>query len=106
MGKNILLCEDNTDHHFIMKAHLEAENYQVFSADNGLKALKILAKERVDLLIVDLWLPKLDGFTFLQSLKSHPEWAGIPVIVTTGIEHPKEILEMAGLQVRNCFTKP
>jgi len=106
MGKHILLVEDNSDHHFILKAHLEAEDYQVFSADNGLKALKILAKEKIDLMILDLWLPKLDGFAFLQSLRAHPEWSAIPVIITTGVERPKDILDLAGLEVGNCFTKP
>lgn len=106
MEKNILLVEDNGDHQFVLKTHLEAENYQVFSAENGLKALKILSKEKIDLMILDLWLPKLDGFTFLQSLKAHPEWAVIPVIITTGVERPKDILELAGLEVGNCFTKP
>lgn len=106
MGKNILLVEDNSDHHFILKAHLEAADYQVFSADNGLKALKIVSKEKIDLMILDLWLPKLDGFSFLQSIRAHPEWANIPVIITTGVERPKDILELAGLEVGSCFTKP
>ncbi len=106
MERNLLLVEDNCDHQFILKAHLEAENYRVFSADNGIKALKVLGKQKIDLIILDLWLPKLDGFTLLQTIKTHPAWANTPVIVATGIERPKDILELAGLEVGNCFTKP
>ena len=75
MSRNLLLIEDNTDHHFILKTHLEAANFHVYSADNGLKGLKVLGREKIDLIIMDLWMPKLDGFGFLHSLKARPEWS-------------------------------
>src|SRR5439155_7797359 len=59
---------------------------QVIDADNGLAGLKLLAQQKVDLVLCDLVMPELDGFQFLQMMKTKPEYRDIPVILLTGEE--------------------
>jgi DNA-binding response OmpR family regulator len=107
MKKKILIVEDNADHQFIVKAHLEAENYQVFQAQSALEALEILTWEPIDLIVLDLWLPGLDGMSLLKNLKSHEHWASIPVIVTSGaLIEPDDVLPLVRLGVGHYFVKP
>lgn len=105
MKKKVLLVEDNPDHQFIAKAHLEAADYETFVVENGVHALKILETEKIDLIVLDLWLPKLDGFSFLKNVKTNSRWAKIPVIITSGVEQ-LEMPDLADLGVREYFTKP
>lgn len=107
MNKKILIVEDNADHQFIAKAHLEAEHFQVFQAETGMKGLEILSKENIDLIVLDLWLPELDGLSLLKSIKTNERWASIPVIVTSGtLRAPDDIGPLKDLGVGEYFIKP
>ncbi|MGI6200076.1 MAG: EAL domain-containing protein [Christensenellales bacterium] len=82
--KTILVVEDN----FINRATLTAilsPRYKVLEAENGQEALAVLEKERDDisLILLDLIMPVMDGYTFLSVMKGNPAYASIPVIVTT-----------------------
>lgn len=106
MKKKILLIEDNEDHKLILKTYLEAEDYDVLMAENGLSATRILATQKIDLIVLDLWMPSLDGLSFLKGMRSHPNWEKIPVIVTTGMERTEGASHLTGLKVDEFFTKP
>lgn len=59
--KNILIVEDNIDIHNLIKEVLENEHYKTLSSYSGLDAMKILEREKVDLILLDLMLPELNG---------------------------------------------
>jgi threonine synthase len=61
-------------------------NFTIFEAGDGKEGLKIINKERPNLIILDLMMPEMDGFSVLDALKSKPETANIPVIVATAKE--------------------
>ena len=85
MGKKqILIVEDNELNRMILSEILSDE-YEVLTAENGQEALDILeqCKESVSVILLDLMMPVMDGYTFLDRAKSNAELASIPVIVMT-----------------------
>ena len=58
--------------------------YRVFSAENGVDGISLVARRRPNLIILDLRMPEMDGFAVLEELRSNPETASIPVLVITG----------------------
>jgi two-component system cell cycle response regulator len=79
----LLLVEDNEVNLELMRYLLTAFGHDVVTADNGETALAALDRERVDLVICDVHMPKMDGLQFLAELKARPEIAGLPVIAVT-----------------------
>lgn len=87
----ILLVEDD---HFLQQmyaAKLALAGMQVLPAADGEKALARLAAGGVDLVLLDLLIPKKDGFTVLAEIKARPEWKNLPVIVLTNLGEPDNI---------------
>jgi CheY-like chemotaxis protein len=80
----IVYVEDNDDNVFMLQTRLElTEGYQVLVAPNGNEGLALVAKERPDLVLMDLNLPDIDGWEVTRRLKADPGTAGIPVIALT-----------------------
>jgi CheY-like chemotaxis protein len=79
----LLLVEDNDDFRewLTMAVHLTCSGYTVFSAPNGFKALKMLETVRPDAILLDLHMPRMDGFEFRRRQLADPRFASIPVIV-------------------------
>ena len=65
----ILIVDDDKHTRFFIKEALELEGYEVFCAENGEEALEIFDKEYIDLVIVDIMMPKMDGYTFTRTLR-------------------------------------
>jgi CheY-like chemotaxis protein len=82
----ILLVDDDPILREFAIVHLSSETAQVQTAGDGVEALDILDRSSVDLILLDLEMPKMDGFEVLQQLQDRPRSAGIPVIVVTGRE--------------------
>lgn len=81
----ILLVEDDTNLREIYGARLEAEGYQISSASDGEEALAVAVRERPDLIISDVMMPKISGFDMLDILRSTPETKDVKVIVMTAL---------------------
>jgi len=67
---NILVVDDNESIRKLMKTYLVNDGYKVFSAADGLEALEILDKEHIDLMIADVMMPGMDGYTFTRELRN------------------------------------
>ncbi|MBS4195186.1 response regulator [Bacillus sp. FJAT-49870] len=65
-----MLVEDNRDISKLVKSHLEQENFTVLTAFDGEEALALLKKYKVDLILLDLMLPKLNGMDFLKQIRT------------------------------------
>ncbi|MFS0615843.1 response regulator transcription factor [Lederbergia ruris] len=70
MQKNILLVEDDIEISKLVTNHLEGENFTVFAAFDGEEALTLLGKNKIDLILLDLMLPKLSGMDLLKQIRS------------------------------------
>jgi len=79
----VLLVEDHADLRALMRRMLEHEGWVVEEAENGRVALERVAENRPELIVLDLMMPEMDGFSFLEELRQQEAWRSIPVIVVT-----------------------
>ena len=85
---NILIVDDDRNIRFTMKEVLELENYTVYTAKNGVEALEALAKEHIDLVIVDIMMPKMDGYEFTKELRENNQ--ELPVLMISAKQLPED----------------
>ncbi len=83
MAKQILLVDDERDLVFYTKLVLEEKGYEVTEAYDGQQALDILEDFRPDLILLDVTMPKLNGWDVLKQIQEDPETADIPVLMLT-----------------------
>ena len=81
-GKALLVDDDEMVRRSVRQA-LEPIGWKVNEAENGQVAVEALATAQPDVIILDLMMPKMDGFEFLDELRSRPDWQDIPVVVIT-----------------------
>lgn len=86
----ILVADDSVTTRTLEKSILEAHGYQVALAIDGEEALHMLRSEPVDLAIVDLQMPRMDGFQLIEQMKKDPRLAKLPVIIVTSLESREE----------------
>jgi len=89
--KKILLVDDEEDIIKMNTLRLADSNYDVISANDGREGLKKAEKEMPDLILLDVMMPKMDGFQTLVKLKSSQKTSRIPVIMLTGVGEKKEL---------------
>ena len=80
----ILIIDDDPDVLETMTAVLETRDYQVLTALSGLEGISKAGKEKPDLIIMDVLMPEVDGFTTCKMIKENKEIKNIPVILLTG----------------------
>lgn len=88
---NILLVEDDVFLAGIYQKKFEMEGYKITVADNGEKGLAEAKKKRYDIILLDILLPKLDGFAVLERLKADPETKPVPVILLTNLGQKDDV---------------
>jgi signal transduction histidine kinase/CheY-like chemotaxis protein len=88
-GRALLVDDDEVVRRSVRQA-LEPIGWQVTEAENGEIAIEVLAAERPDAIILDLMMPKMDGFELLDKLRLRPEWQDIPVMVITARDLTQE----------------
>jgi CheY-like chemotaxis protein len=81
-GRVLLVDDDDTVRRSV-RAALEPIGWQVSEAENGQVAVDTLAAARPDVIILDLMMPQMDGFEFLERLRGRPDWREIPVVITS-----------------------
>jgi CheY-like chemotaxis protein len=79
----VLLVEDDVATRAITRNILEKEGWKVSEAENGRVALDCMKQDRPTLILLDLMMPEMDGFEFLERVRQHPEWRLIPIVVLT-----------------------
>lgn len=80
---HVLLVEDNQDNQDLMKFLLERAGYIVSTADSGLEALTAAAQNKPDVVLMDLSLPEMDGWTAAKEMKKDPQLCDVPLIAVT-----------------------
>ena len=83
MAKNakILVVDDEQLYRHLVKVNLESEGYEVISASNGEECLEMVSNKHPDMVVLDVMMPKLDGFSTLERIRQFSE---VPVIMLTG----------------------
>jgi CheY-like chemotaxis protein len=103
--KTVLLADDEQ---FVLVAYkdgLEHAGYNVLLAHDGAETLEVMRSARPDLVLLDLIMPKLNGFEVLQAVQADPELAGIPVAVFTNLSQISDEQEARGLGAVDFIVK-
>jgi DNA-binding response OmpR family regulator len=101
---SILLIEDNRDYARTLQSNLEREGYEVSVASTGVEGLQLAKAQQPDLIILDLMLPAMNGFTVLQRLRDEGREA--PVLIMTALGTEEEKLRGFGLGADDYVVKP
>ena len=83
MSKRILVVEDQEDNRQIIRDMLSATDYQITEAENGEEALAAVAKQRPDLILMDIQMPIMDGYEATRRIKADPGLRSVPIIAIT-----------------------
>ena len=106
MPKKILLADDEADIVTLVSARLKAGGYEVISATDGEAALKLAKEQDPDLVILDVMMPKLDGYKVCRLLKFDSRYKGIPVMMLTARTQPEDIQLATECGADAYMTKP
>ncbi len=104
--KKVLVVDDNAVILKLLKHLLEAEDYLVVTAENGLEGLKIASTEKPNLIITDFLMPEMDGVTFIKKLKSQMSTRFIPIIMLTAKDEVESEVEVIDAGADDYLTKP
>jgi DNA-binding response OmpR family regulator len=88
---HVLLVEDDVFLSGIYQKKFEMEGFKISAADNGEKGLADAKKKKPDIILLDVLLPKMDGFSVLKELKADPSVKNIPVILLTNLGQKDDV---------------
>lgn len=103
--KTILVVDDTPENIDILVGML-GETFKVKAAVNGMIALKIAEKQHPDLILLDIMMPKMDGYEVCKKLKENPDTADIPVVFVTGKTEENEQAVGMEMGAKGYLTKP
>ncbi|MBK7455822.1 MAG: response regulator [Anaerolineales bacterium] len=104
--KRVLVVEDNMDSYELMRFVLERNGYETFLAVNGLDGVSAAQKQVPDLIIMDLSMPIMDGWTATSLIKKDEHISNIPVIAVTAYAMPGDRMRALNVGCDEYVTKP
>ena len=102
----ILLAEDDIPSADLIRLVCEREGYLVITAQNGREAIDLLAEHPIDLVLMDVRMPVLDGIEATRRIRSNPKTSDIPVIFVTAMVNPDTVAKMEALNPTGILLKP
>ncbi len=102
----ILVVDDVKNNLEILKRRLSSLGYEVFTADNGKKGLKLAEKVGPDLILLDIEMPVMDGYEVLEKIRAHGKLSGMPVVAVTAAVGPAEKSKLLDEGFDEVFLKP
>jgi len=100
----ILVVDDDKNTRLLLKAVLQAENYTVFTAENGENALEIMDREHIDLVVLDIMMPKMDGYSFTKTLRETNN--NLPILMISAKQLPEDKHKGFLVGTDDYMTKP
>lgn len=101
---HILVVDDNKHTRRLFKAVLENENYTVFTAENGKDALRVMDEEHIDLVLLDIMMPEMDGYEFTKLLRE--ENNNLPILMVSAKQLPEDKKRGFLVGTDDYMTKP
>lgn len=102
----LLIVEDDPAILEMLVEFFRIRNYSVFSSEEGLEAVRLCRREHIDLVVLDIRLPDIDGYEIARRLRSNHLTRGIPIIFLTDKKNKSDKLQGLGLGVDDYITKP
>lgn len=106
MGMKILIVEDDISTRKLEEMILQRAGYCIIEAENGLAATQVLDVQRIDVILLDIVMPEMNGIEFLSKLKSNPITATIPVILCTSVSEEDYVQKAVSLGINGYILKP
>jgi DNA-binding response OmpR family regulator len=103
--KKILFVEDEPNLQKTIGEILRQKSYKIFGAFDGVAGIEMVEKENPDLILLDLILPKKDGFEVLKELKANEKFKNIPVIILTNLEGTGDVEKALDLGATTYLVK-
>lgn len=100
----ILVVDDNKHTRRLFKAVLESENYTVFTAENGIDALCVMDEEHIDLVVLDIMMPEMDGYEFTKILRENQN--NLPILMVSAKQLPEDKKKGFLVGTDDYMTKP
>lgn len=100
----ILVVDDDKNTRILLKAVLEAERYTVFTAENGEAALEVMDREHIDLVVLDIMMPKMDGYAFTKMLRENQNT--LPILMVSARQLPEDKRRGFIVGTDDYMTKP
>ncbi len=104
--KKILVIDDEPSILYVVINRLQASGYTVVTAYDGFNGLETLEKENVDLILLDIMMPKMDGFQFLKELKKVKKGNKVPVIMFSAKVQDEDVRKAKDLGASDFISKP
>jgi len=102
----IMVVDDDQDTVAILARHLQREGFVPIEANSGAECLKLVLENEVDVILLDLMMPEMDGFQVVKALRDNPETAEIPIIMITARDDLDARAEGMRLGVSDFLAKP
>ena len=102
----VLIVDDEPFNVDVLQQELEELEYQVITASNGKEALEKIKSQQPDLILLDLMMPVMDGFTVLSEIKADDELRAIPVIIVSAEHDSKSVVKGIKQGADDYITKP
>jgi DNA-binding NtrC family response regulator len=103
---SILVVDDNPDNRDLLVRHLHRQGYASLTAENGRQALDIMKTQPIDLVLLDLMMPEINGMEVLERIQQDPELQGLPVVVVTAIHEWDSVGKCIELGAVDYLVKP
>ncbi|MFH1942715.1 MAG: diguanylate cyclase [bacterium] len=105
-SESILIVEDETNSRFLLQTYLTSDGYDVKMAKNGEEALTMIAEDPPSAIILDILLPKIDGYEVCRRLKTSENTSFIPIILVTALRGDKERIQGIEVGADDFISKP
>lgn len=106
MTARVLVVDDIQANIRLLQARLEAEYFEVLTATSGADALACCSRERVDVVLLDVMMPGMDGFEVCRRIKADPATLHIPVVIVTALDQPSDRVQGLEAGADDFLTKP
>ncbi len=101
---NILVVDDDKNTRLLLKAVLENEKYNCYTAENGERALSVMQQEQIDLVVLDIMMPKMDGYEFTRILRESDN--NLPILMVSAKHLPEDRRQGFIVGTDDYMTKP
>lgn len=105
-AKSVLIIEDDEASQFIFSTILDHSGYRTLSARSAEEAARLLAEDTADLVIMDIGLPHVDGFTLTERIRADPRTQDLPVLVVTVHVFPDDVRRAENAGCTDFMAKP
>ncbi len=106
MINTILVTDDNVLDNALIRNYLYKESYNIVSALNGREAIELIESRNIDLILLDMVMPVMDGYEFMKVFSKTPYYKEIPVIVTSSLDGAENIEKILEYDIFDYIIKP